>query len=78
MKIKIRTKFQGATNSSGSKVIATGMGKQKGMPYRHELSVRDNHETSAREFCEKHGLPVDTFAFEAYLEKGYCFSISVG
>ena len=49
--IKVRTRFRGATNTMGERVVATGSladaDVRVTMPWRYEMSAEQNHQTAA-------------------------------
>lgn len=51
---KIRTKYIPATNTHGSKIVAYGYGKQKTIPYPHELSGEHVHRKAAQAWVDFH------------------------
>lgn len=54
MKITIRTKYIPATDTKGAKILATGMGKQKSIPYPYELSGEHVHRKAAQAWVDFH------------------------
>jgi hypothetical protein len=56
----IRTKFYGATDSNGSKIIATdGDRNSITIPYPHELNNENAHKLAAETLCKKMGWNTD-------------------
>lgn len=54
MKITIRTKYIPATDTTGAKILATGIGKQKSIPYPYELSGENVHKKAAQAWVDFH------------------------
>jgi hypothetical protein len=52
--MKIRTRFKGATDTTGAKIVATGLGRQKSICYPYELSGSETHRKCALEWVIKH------------------------
>jgi hypothetical protein len=53
MTTKITTKYQGPTDTTGSRIVAKCGGKQLSMSYQYELSVGQNHATAAARLASK-------------------------
>ncbi len=51
----IVTKFVGATNHQGSRIIAKCQAKRMVVPWDHSLDVQANHEAAARALAQKLG-----------------------
>ena len=52
----ITTKYVGATNTRGSRVVADdGDGNRASIPYKCDLNRTDNHAAACRALCEKLG-----------------------
>jgi hypothetical protein len=60
MKTKIRTTYIPATDTTGSRVKATGNGLTRSIPYPHELSGPAVGKAAAVAFCEAFGLNPET------------------
>jgi hypothetical protein len=54
MKITLRTKYIPVTDTKGAKILATGMGKQKSIPYPYELSGEAVHIKAAQAWVDFH------------------------
>jgi hypothetical protein len=70
----IKTKFVGATNTRGARIVATCATARRVSAFDHELSDADNHRKAVREltqalgwdiYCPYHGgeLPDGSFVF---------------
>jgi len=44
----IRTRYHGATNARGSRIVAKSEGGSIIMPYNHALNIEGNHAAAAR------------------------------
>jgi len=56
--ISIKTKFLGATNTKGARILAVAStGKRLATGYAHELDRLDNHAMARNKLAEKMGLP---------------------
>lgn len=51
----IRTAYQGATDTRGSRVVARGFGTQATIPYDYALNPEQVHERAARALAERVG-----------------------
>ena len=52
----IRTRYHGATNTRGSRIIASdGDGNRASIPYPHELNSEEAHRKAALALCAKMG-----------------------
>lgn len=51
MKITIRTRYQGPTDTKGSRIVAKGAGRQLSRPYDHSLNTSEMHERVASELA---------------------------
>ncbi len=51
----IRTRYHGATNTRGSRIIAKAEGGTLSMPYNHALNLGENHAEAARLLANKLG-----------------------
>ena len=60
MKMKIRTLYVPATDTTGSRVKATGNGRTRSIPYPHELSGPAVGKAAATAFCDAFGLNPET------------------
>lgn len=54
MNIVIRTKYIGATDNKGSRILAKALGKQASIPFPYELSGEEVHRKAAWEWVERH------------------------
>lgn len=54
MKITIKTKYHGATDTSGSRITAKALGRQASIPYPHELSGEEVFRKAAWAWVERH------------------------
>jgi len=71
----IETKYFGATNTRGSRIIATtGSGHHKlAIPYPHELSGEACHAAAAEALATKLGWLKGRKLIGGETRKGYCF-----
>lgn len=54
MKILIKTKYIGATDTRGARIIAKALGKQASIPFPYELSGEEVHRKAAWAWVERH------------------------
>ena len=64
----IKTTFKGATNSTGSRIVASCDGARKTMPYNHGLNGPDNHKEAAEALVEHMGWNDN---FQGTLQSGF-------
>lgn len=50
----IKTRFQGATDTTGARIVATCNGKRKSISYPYELSGSETHKASAQAWIDWH------------------------
>lgn len=49
----IRTRFEGATNTKGARIVAYTEGKQKTVPYDYSRGIGDNHSRAAESLFKR-------------------------
>jgi hypothetical protein len=54
MPIIIRTKYIGATDTKGARILAKALGKQASISYPYELSGEEVHRKAAWAWVERH------------------------
>ena len=64
----IKTTFKGATNSTGSRIVASCDGARKTMPYNHGLNGPANHQAAAEALVEDMGWNDN---FQGTLQSGF-------
>lgn len=68
----IETRYVGATNTRGSRIIAKDLdGNRVSIPYPHELSGEDVHRKAAIALCDK--MHWDGKLAGGATKRGYCF-----
>lgn len=70
--IAIETKYLPATNSRGSRIVATANGNRVSIPYPHELSGAAVYAEAALALCAKMGWEGDLLA--GGTKSGYVFT----
>lgn len=69
--VTITTRYHGPTNTRGSRITATGHGRQLTVPYDYALGVVDNHGAVARALATVLGYTGDLRTVPARIGNGY-------
>jgi len=73
--VTITTRYSGPTDTRGSRIIATGHGRQLTVPYDYALTATGNHEAAALALAKVLGYTGDLRHVHApRLTKGYRFT----
>ena len=79
--MQIRTRYSGATDTRGSRIIATatvnGKRTQKSIPYPYELSGVAVHFKAAQNFAESRGQQIRSMNDYRSTVTGYVFDCEV-
>lgn len=77
MRLTITTKYEGPTDTRGSRIVARGNGRRLTQPYRYELGTTGSHEATARDLAREI-LGIEPPEPEvASLDKGYTYHFRV-
>ena len=73
--VTITTRYSGPTDTRGSRIVATGHGRQLTVPYDYNLTATGNHEAAARALAAVLGYTGDLrYTAAPRLTRGYRFT----